>query len=81
MGSVYRYYTFMMVMVITSISLQILVGILLLWMSITSINKEKNQEKMDKVNDAASVAVFCITVVNIFIGGFGVQLPSKEHLY
>ncbi|XP_014668108.1 PREDICTED: ninjurin-2-like [Priapulus caudatus] len=77
-GSFYRYYTFMMVLVIASMMLQLAVGVLLLWLSITNINKEKYQAQLDRINDATSVGIFFITIINIFSGVFGIE-ATKTH--
>merc|ERR1712050_180841 len=81
-GSEHEFYTAMLVLIISSIVLQVLLGALLLIVGGLDINDEKHQKTADILNNTATVTVFIITFINVIISGFGVQhtnssLPGK----
>lgn len=69
----HRYYILMMGLVVSSIVLQCLAGAMFILLGKTNIRHDHKQMKADKMNNMVTVIVFFVTVVNIFIGAFGIS--------
>merc|ERR1712098_324154 len=68
----------MLVLIISSIVLQVLLGALLLIIGGLDINDEKHQKTADILNNTATVTVFIITFINVIISGFGIQHTDTQ---
>ena len=56
-----------------SIILQLIIGILLIFMGRYNVTKEHHAEKANRLNNFVVLGVFLITVVNVFISAFGIE--------
>merc|ERR1711981_897571 len=72
-GSEHEFYTAMLVLVITSLVLQVIVGALFLILGGIDINDQERHKTADILNNSTTVLVFIITFVNVIISGFGFQ--------
>ncbi|KAG8199889.1 hypothetical protein JTE90_015879 [Oedothorax gibbosus] len=79
------YYMINLVLIGTSMSLQIIVGILLVVVGRWNINKRKEQNIANVTNNIIVILIFLITVVNVLITAFGdedpdyASIPSRKH--
>lgn len=64
------FYTVCVACVSLSISLQLIVGILLIFTGRYNINKKHHQRRAEMLNNGIIFGVFLITVVNVFISAF-----------
>ncbi|XP_068107830.1 ninjurin-1 [Hyperolius riggenbachi] len=74
------FYIPLITLISISLILQIVVGVLLIFIVKFDLNDPNKHTKLDKLNNAATALVFIIVVVNVFITAFGVQnveAPSK----
>lgn len=76
-----RFYTLTVTCVALSITLQILVGVLLIFNGRYNINKTHQQKRAELFNNVIIIGVFLITVINIFVSAFsGPDVPRwSEH--
>jgi len=72
-GDQHEFYTAMLVLIISSIILQVLLGILFLIVGGLDINEQEHQKTADILNNTATVLVFIITFINVVISGFGIN--------
>jgi len=72
-GDQHEFYTVMLVLIISSIVLQVLLGILFLIVGGLDINDQEHQKTADNLNNTATVLVFIITFINVIISGFGIN--------
>ncbi|XP_064611010.1 ninjurin-1-like isoform X2 [Liolophura sinensis] len=74
-GPSHSYYVFLFTMIVLSICLQIVTGLMLLWVGARE-SKSKDEddvnEHTNRLNNITIAMVFLITVVNIFITSFGI---------
>uniref|UniRef100_A0A1B6H7N2 Uncharacterized protein n=2 Tax=Homalodisca liturata TaxID=320908 RepID=A0A1B6H7N2_9HEMI len=75
-GSVHTYYYVNLIFILTSIALQVAVGLLLLWNSRFNINKEHHIIVANRINNFTVTGIFLITILNVFISAFG--LPDRS---
>ncbi|XP_039971506.1 ninjurin-1 [Xiphias gladius] len=61
-----------------SLILQIVVGVLLIFIVKWNLNDENMHYKLNIMENVATAFVFVIVVVNVFITAFGVQLPTSS---
>ena len=73
MGDSHEFYTPMLVLVISSLVLQIIVGILFLILGSLDINDEEHKRDADIINNITLVIIFIITVINALISGFVIR--------
>uniref|UniRef100_A0A1B6E3A8 Uncharacterized protein n=2 Tax=Clastoptera arizonana TaxID=38151 RepID=A0A1B6E3A8_9HEMI len=80
-GKEHSYFYSSLFFVVTSITLQISVGILLLWNSRFNIKKEHHIIKANRINNITVTGIFLITILNVFISAFGLpeNIPQKVH--
>lgn len=83
----YRFYMLMMVLLITSILLQVIVGIGLLVlarMRISSNDEDTEKQyrlrlkRADTINNWVVIGVFILTVINVFISAFGLNEQPRD---
>merc|ERR1711953_894112 len=74
-GEEHQYYLPMLVLIISSIVLQGIVGVLFMIIGAIDINDDEsqNQDTANTLNNTILILVFFITVINAFIGGFGIK--------
>jgi len=72
-GDAHEYYTPMMILIVSSLVLQIIVGILFLILGGLDINEDDHKKDADIINNITLVIIFIITVINAFISGFGIR--------
>merc|ERR1712013_658569 len=65
-GSEHEFYTAMLVLVISSVVLQVILGGI-------DINEPEHHKTADILNNTTTVLVFIITFINVIISGFGFQ--------
>ncbi|XP_069142110.1 ninjurin-1-like [Argopecten irradians] len=71
-GSSHRYYWPLIVLISITLLLQVCVGVLILILGLTEDNEEEDP-RASKLNNSVVGLIFGITVLNIFIGGFGIS--------
>ncbi|XP_043934078.1 ninjurin-1-like [Protopterus annectens] len=71
----FLYYTPLIVLISISLILQVVVGVLLIFIVKYDLNDAAKQFRLNLLNDITTGLVFIIVVVNIFITAFGVQKP------
>ncbi|XP_017342017.2 ninjurin-1 [Ictalurus punctatus] len=68
-GPEYQYH--LIVLIILSITLQVIVGRLLIFIVKHDLNDERKQPKLNMLNNVATVFVFTILLVNVLITALG----------
>ncbi|XP_029947346.1 ninjurin-1-like [Salarias fasciatus] len=76
-GSSFSFYVPLVTLISLSLILQILVGVLLIFIVKWNLNDEKMHYKLNLMENFATAFVFIIVVVNVFITAFGVQLSNQ----
>ncbi|XP_077308221.1 ninjurin-1 [Lithobates pipiens] len=79
-GPSFTYYVPLIVLISISLIFQVIVGILLIFIVKYDLNNPARHALLDKLENAATVLVFVIVIVNILITAFGVQnsaAPAK----
>nr|XP_057947601.1 ninjurin-1 [Doryrhamphus excisus] len=77
-GPAFSFYVPLVVLISVSLSLQIIVGILLIFIVKWNLNDERMHYKLNIMENVATAFVFIIVVVNVFITAFGVQRPNPS---
>ncbi|XP_054072808.1 ninjurin-1 isoform X1 [Rissa tridactyla] len=77
-GPSFSFYIPLIVLISLSLFLQVMVGVLLIFLVKYDLNNPSKHGKLDFLNNLATGLVFIIVVVNIFITAFGVQKPVAE---
>lgn len=72
-GKEHPYFYLLIVLVVMSITIQVIVGVIFLILGKTSIVRDDKQLQLDKLNNIVTIFVFFLTVINIFIGSFGIS--------
>ncbi|XP_029456722.1 ninjurin-1 [Rhinatrema bivittatum] len=75
-GPSFSFYTPLIVLISISLVLQIIVGVILIFIVKYDLNNPAKHAKLDHLNNIATGLVFIIVVVNVFVTAFGVQKPS-----
>ncbi|KAM6929166.1 ninjurin-1 [Lycodopsis pacificus] len=70
-GPHYRFYIPLIVLLALSITLQVLVGLLLIFIVKYDLNDVRKHAKLNRLNNAATLFVFFTVLVNIFITALG----------
>ncbi|XP_028681350.1 ninjurin-1 [Erpetoichthys calabaricus] len=78
-GSSFSFYVPLITLISISLTLQIVVGVLLIFIVKYDLNDEQKQSRLNLLNNITTGLVFIIVVVNVFITAFGVQRPNTEH--
>lgn len=71
------YYLASLAMIGTSLVLQIVVGIGLIWNSTYNVKKNTQVYKANKANNWTVIGIFLVTILNVFISSFGVAEPNS----
>ncbi|XP_062990496.1 ninjurin-2 [Elgaria multicarinata webbii] len=77
-GPSFQYYAALTALIAISLFFQTAIGILLIVMARLNLNDVAKQQRLNLLNNIATVLVFITVIVNIFITAFGVQ---KTGLY
>ncbi|XP_075039306.1 ninjurin-1 [Mixophyes fleayi] len=72
-GPAFSFYIPLIVLISISLILQVVVGVLLIFIVKYDLNNPAKHAKLDDLNNAATGLVFVIVVVNVFITAFGIQ--------
>ncbi|XP_022621671.1 ninjurin-1-like isoform X2 [Seriola dumerili] len=72
-GPQYRFYIPLMVLLSLSITLQVIVGLLLVFIVKYDLNDTRKHAKLNTMNNAATVFVFFTVLINIFITALGFE--------
>ncbi|KAF6727420.1 Ninjurin-1 [Oryzias melastigma] len=77
-GPGFTFYVPLITLISISLILQILVGVMLIFIVKWNLNDQSTHYKLNVMENAATAFVFIIVVVNVFITAFGVQRPSTS---
>ncbi|CAI5786329.1 ninjurinninjurin-2 [Podarcis lilfordi] len=77
-GTSFQYYAVLTALITISLFFQTAIGILLIIIARMNLNDVTKQQRLNLLNNIATILVFIIVIVNIFITAFGVQ---KTGLY
>ncbi|XP_034447898.1 ninjurin-1 isoform X2 [Hippoglossus hippoglossus] len=72
-GAQYRFYLPLIVLLSISITLQVAVGLLLVFIVKYDLNDVRKHAKLNRMNNAATVFVFFTVLINIFITALGFE--------
>nr|XP_046253736.1 ninjurin-1 isoform X2 [Scatophagus argus] len=72
-GPQYRFYIPLIVLLSLSITLQVIVGLLLVFIVKYDLNDVRKQAKLNRMNNVATVFVFFTVLINIFITALGFE--------
>ncbi|XP_071530044.1 ninjurin-2-like isoform X1 [Panulirus ornatus] len=72
-GQEHQFYTIMLVLIITSLVLQVVVGVLFMIIGGMDINDPKQQRAANILNNVILIFVFIISVDNVVLSGFGIE--------
>ncbi|XP_030641125.1 ninjurin-1 [Chanos chanos] len=78
LGPQFKLYTPLITLISMSLCLQILVGILLIFIVKWNLNDHRRHFQLDVMENITTGCVFIIVVINVFITAFGVQLPKQN---
>ncbi|TNN85508.1 Ninjurin-1 [Liparis tanakae] len=77
-GPGFTFYVPLITLISLSLILQILVGIMLIFIVKWNLNDESTHYKLNLMENFSTAFVFIIVVVNVFITAFGVQRPNPS---
>ncbi|CAL8337164.1 unnamed protein product [Lota lota] len=77
-GPDFTFYIPLIVLLSISLSLQIIVGILLIFIVKWNLNDQSMHYKLNILENLTTALVFIIVVINVFITAFGVQGPVSR---
>ncbi|KAK5872480.1 hypothetical protein PBY51_013179 [Eleginops maclovinus] len=77
-GPVFTFYAPLITLISISLILQIIVGVLLLFIVKWNLNDQSMHYKLNILENVTTTFVFLIVVVNVFITAFGVQRPNPS---
>ncbi|XP_060075707.1 ninjurin-1-like [Ylistrum balloti] len=72
-GSAHKYFLLLIILISITLVLQICVGILILFLGLTEEEEKEEGTRASKINNSVVGLIFLITVLNVFIGGFGIS--------
>lgn len=72
------YYYFSLGLIITSLVIQVVVGVGLIWNSRYNVKDEKEMHHANRINNITMILIFLLTFVNVFITAFGVAEYQPE---
>nr|XP_061802196.1 ninjurin-1-like [Nerophis lumbriciformis] len=81
-GPQYRFYIPLVVLLSLSITLQVIVGLLLVFIVKYDLNDVRKHAKLNRMNNVATVLVFFTVLINIFITALGFEghaLRQSQH--
>ncbi|XP_073767445.1 ninjurin-1-like [Danio rerio] len=75
-GPQFSLYTSLITLISLSLCLQVLVGILLIFIVKWNVNDEQKHLRLNLLENITTGCIFIIVVINVFITAFGVQQPN-----
>lgn len=72
-GKEHEFYYVMMTLISLSIILQVVTGCLMLLIANTNVNEVKKQSRAENLNNAITIGVFLIAILNILISALGIK--------
>ncbi|XP_067288250.1 ninjurin-1 [Pseudorasbora parva] len=78
LGPTFSFYTPLISLISISLILQIIVGVLLIFIVKWNLNDSRKHFILNLLENIVTALVFIIVVVNIFITAFGVQRPDEK---
>ncbi|MCI4389918.1 hypothetical protein PGIGA_G00116880 [Pangasianodon gigas] len=76
-GPTFSFYAPLITLISISLILQIVVGVLLIFIVKWNLNDESRHYQLNVLENVSTALVFIIVVVNVFITAFGVQRPNN----
>ncbi|KAK5602480.1 Ninjurin-1 [Crenichthys baileyi] len=76
-GPNFSFYIPLITLISISLTLQVLVGVMLIFIVKWNLNDESTHLKLDILENFATAFVFIIVGINVFITAFGVQRPNS----
>ncbi|XP_060767030.1 ninjurin-1-like [Neoarius graeffei] len=76
--SSFSFYIPLITLISISLILQVVVGILLVFVVKCTLRSEWQQDQMKKLTNMSTVCVLIIVIVNVLITAFGVQRPRRS---
>ncbi|XP_054649940.1 ninjurin-1 [Dunckerocampus dactyliophorus] len=80
-GPQYRFYIPLIVLLSVSITLQVIVGLLLVFIVKYDLNDVRKHAKLNRMNNVATVFVFFTVLINIFITALGFEGHAVRSAY
>ncbi|CAO1332195.1 unnamed protein product [Diamesa tonsa] len=78
MSQVHPYYLTSIILICTSLAMQLIVGLGLLWSNGYNLKRKNEMQSADRFNNISVIGVFLITLINVFISTFnGTNLVPK----
>ncbi|XP_032406137.1 ninjurin-1 [Xiphophorus hellerii] len=77
-GPSFTFYVPLITLLSISLILQIVVGVMLIFIVKWNLNDESMHHKLDILESCVMAFIFVIVVVNVFITAFGVQQPHSR---
>ena len=65
------YFSVSLALIITSLVLQVVVGLMLVWNSQYNVQRRSGFASADRINNLSVFGVFLITLINVFVSTFG----------
>ncbi|XP_012705061.2 ninjurin-1-like [Fundulus heteroclitus] len=78
-GPTFDLYILLITLLSISLTLQIVVGIMLIFIVKWDLNKEHNHHKLNRWETFATIFTFLIMIINAFIIAFGDQQPNSAN--
>ncbi|KAK0135868.1 Ninjurin-1 [Merluccius polli] len=78
-GPDFTFYTPLITLIGISLALQIIVGILLIFIVKWDLNDQSLHSRLNILENTSMALVFLIVVVNVFVTAFGVQRPISSN--
>ncbi|XP_050695448.1 ninjurin-1-like isoform X4 [Eriocheir sinensis] len=72
-GEEHEFYTVMLVLIISSLVLQVVVGVLFMIIGMMNINDPEQQSAANILNNIIVIFVFIISVLNVVLSSFGIE--------
>ncbi|XP_048035221.1 ninjurin-2-like isoform X2 [Megalobrama amblycephala] len=80
-GPQHRFYAPLIALISLSISLQVIVGLLLIFIVKYDLNDVKKQPRLNTMNDAATIFVFFTVLINVFITALGFETGGGSVIF
>uniref|UniRef100_A0A3P9NQX5 Ninjurin 1 n=1 Tax=Poecilia reticulata TaxID=8081 RepID=A0A3P9NQX5_POERE len=77
-GPGFTFYVPLITLLSISLILQVVVGVMLIFIVKWNLNDERMHDKLDILESCVMAFIFVIVVVNVFITAFGVQQPHSR---
>lgn len=71
------YFSVSLSLIISSLVLQIVVGLMLVWNSSYNVQRRSGFASADRINNLSIFGVFLITLINVFVSTFG-NVPASS---